>query len=187
MSLILFRHGETLWNKIKILTGFRDISMNQEGIIQVKNACDRLKKYNFDIVFTSNQKRALESCDIIEQQLNKKFKIIKTDALKERNYGIFTGRYKEELEKLYTKNGLLQLKKSYHYRPVFGESLSDVKIRAGNYFDYFIYPCLQQNKNVLLVSHSNTIRALLVHLKIHDTKSIENIKIPNAFPIQIKI
>jgi len=187
MSLILFRHGETLWNKMKILTGFRDISMNQEGINQVKNACDRLKKYNFDIVFTSNQKRALESCDIIEQQLNKKFKIIKTDALKERNYGIFTGRYKEELEKLYTKDGLLQLKKSYHYRPVFGESLHDVKIRAGNYFDYFIYPSLQQSKNVLLVSHSNTIRALMVHLKIYDEKSIENIKIPNAFAVQIKI
>ena len=78
-------------------------------------------------------------------------------------------------------------KKSYWGRPPEGENLDDVKYRIGNYYEKNILPLINSNKNILLISHSNTLRAFFVHLKIKNEYDIENFKINNCVPININI
>ena len=78
-------------------------------------------------------------------------------------------------------------RKSYYGCPPEGESLHQVKKRVGNYYDKNILPLIKYDKHVLLVSHSNSIRALFVHLGLQSKKSIEYFEISNSQPIMIDI
>jgi len=62
-----------------------------------------------------------------------------------------------------------------------------LKIELVSNYDNNIKPLLEQNKNVLMISHSNSIRAFLVHLDIKNENSIEDFELDNCVPIQIDI
>lgn len=187
MVFIVLRHGQSLWNGMNILAGWNNVLLSEIGKKQVIESVTILKKYNFDYAFTSDLKRTIHTCDIIKKELNQDFKIISSSDLRERNYGILSGKKKEDLEKMYDKELLHKWKRSYWSRPPGGESLNDVKYRVGNFYDTDILPLINKNKNILLVSHSNTLRALFVHLKIKNEKDIENFEINNCIPIIINI
>lgn len=61
-----------------------------------------------------------------------------------------------------------------------------MKERAGNYFENHIFPKAQHH-NILIVAHGNSIRALLVHLKIKDEKTIETCEIPTGHLLQLQL
>ena len=74
-------------------------------------------------------------------------------------------------------------RRSYYERPPGGESLEDVKNRIGPFYDNFILPLLKNNKNILLVSHGNALRALFVHLGFKDERTVEHFELATATPI----
>ena len=98
-NILLIRHGESEWNKLNLFTGFKNVELSEQGIEEANKAGKNFKNLNlrFDVVFTSELKRAQDTAKIIlenlEQwnQLNSESKIIKNINLNERDYGDLTG------------------------------------------------------------------------------------------------
>jgi len=189
MVFLVLRHGQSEWNKENRFTGWKDISLSDTGMYEAKIAGQLINKYKFDNIITSNLKRTIETANIIQSEMTSKSlpNIINVAALKERNYGDLTGKNKDELAVLYGAEKIKLWRRSYVERPPKGESLEDVTFRVGSYFDSKIKPLLEQNKNILIVAHGNSLRALFVHLNIKNCNSIETFEIPTGVPIQIDL
>lgn len=190
MSFIVVRHGESLWNKENKYTGWIDIDLSQNGIHQAINVGLLLKDMHFDYIVTSDLLRAKNTAKLIYENLvlNSDLgetQFLESEKVKERDYGELAGINKTELLEKYGEKQMRLWRRSYFERPKGGENLEDVRIRIGEYYDNTLYPLLMQNKNILLVAHGNSIRALFVHLGIKNTENIDNFEIENATPICI--
>ena len=101
-NLILIRHGQSFWNKEKRFTGWADIDLTEHGKSEAKWAGQLIKelRLEFDNYFTSVQKRAIHTIEIILDILNKKnSEIKKAWEFNERHYGALTGLNKDEMMK----------------------------------------------------------------------------------------
>ena len=185
MSLIVMRHGETMFNKLGVLAGWTNVPLSNLGKQQVIRTVPILKNLDIQNIFTSDQQRSIKTANIIQKELKKNIPIVESTALKERHYGILSGKLKSELNLLYSPPVVQSWRRGYYDRPPYGENLHDVRIRVAGFYDEEIKPCLQNQQNVLVISHSNTLRALFVHLKLKDEKSIENFDILNCQVINI--
>ena len=185
--IYLLRHGQSVWNFENKFTGWTDVDLNENGKKEAMNVAQIAKKLNIDYIFTSELKRTIETAEIIENELNNENLItLQHKDLNERHYGEFTGKNKTQIKEEKGEDFVKELRRSYYYKPNDGESLCEVKARVGNYFDTYINPKAQY-KNVLIVAHGNSIRALLVHLKIKDEKTIETCEIPTGHLLQLNI
>jgi 2,3-bisphosphoglycerate-dependent phosphoglycerate mutase len=185
MSLIVMRHGETLFNKMGVLAGWTNVPLSNLGKQQVFRTIPVLKSVNIQKIFTSDQQRSIETANIIKKELQKDIPIISSEALKERHYGILTGKPKSELNNLYSPQTVQSWRRGYYDRPPYGENLHDVKMRVSNFYEANIIHCFDNQQNILVVSHSNTLRALFVHLKLKDENTIEKFDINNCQIIKI--
>ena len=72
-SLVLVRHGQSLWNKERRFTGWADIDLTEQGKLEAKRSGELIKELNieFHAYFTSELKRATNSLNIILKILNK--------------------------------------------------------------------------------------------------------------------
>jgi len=98
-SLILVRHGVTDWNVEGRWHGLTDIPLNEEGKKQSREAANTLKGIQIDIVYTSPLKRVTQTYDEIKETLGLDVPMVIDPALNERDYGIYTGKNKWEVEK----------------------------------------------------------------------------------------
>lgn len=188
---IVLRHGESVWNKENKFTGWVDVGLSKKGEQEALVVGDKLQNYNFDNIIFSDLKRTRKTASLIikNRSLPEKEKIIYTVSpeVKERSYGDLAGIVKSELKEKYGEEQMRIWRRSYYECPPGGESLEDVKNRIGSFFDNFIMPLLKENKNVLLVSHGNALRALFVHLGFKDEKSVEHFELATATPISIDV
>jgi len=191
MVFIVIRHGESLWNKENKFTGWVDIGLSENGILDANKIGISLKNYKFDYIITSDLLRSKETAQLIYDNLeimNKQnIQFIEAEEVKERNYGLLAGIDKNELITKYGERQMKLWRRSYAARPPEGESLEDVHLRIGKYYDESILPLLNDNKNVLMVAHGNSIRALFVHLGIKNEQNIEVFEIANTTPICIDV
>lgn len=204
-NLILVRHGQSFWNKERRFTGWADIDLTEKGKLEAENAGKLIKSLNieFNFCFTSKLKRAINSSRIILDIINtKNIKVIKTDSLNERHYGGLTSLNKDDTIKKY---GLKQVKiwrRSYETSPppmeqdhpyknkidssILSESLKDTFERVVPYFEKNIKPLLMNNKNILVVFHGNSIRALLMEIFNISKEKISDFEIPTGNPLLIQ-
>ena len=182
MQLTIIRHGQSEWNKLNLFTGFKDVELTEEGIIEAKNC---ITTEEFDLAYTSNLKRAFSTCEIIKEQTNQKFPIIKNEALNERDYGDLTGNNKEAIAKIHGEEQVQLWRRSVDVRPPNGENLIDVIERVERFFNNTIKTQIESNKRILIVAHGNSIRALLVILGIFKLEEICNFEIPTGKPIYL--
>ena len=204
-NLILVRHGQSQWNKERRFTGWADIDLTNQGKAEAKYAGKLIKKLNIDfhICFTSNLKRATNSLDIILKSLNnKKIEIIKTELLNERHYGGLTGLIKDETIKKYGKKQVKVWRRSFDIPPpemesshpyknkiksnILSESLKDTFERVVPYYEKNIKPLLSSKKNILIVFHGYSCRALLMKIFNISEKKIIEFEIPTGNPLLIK-
>jgi enolase len=191
MVFFVMRHGESVWNKENKFTGWVDVNLSEKGQKEALIAGDKLKKYNFDNIIISDLKRTRQTAIILlkNKSLPEKENIIFTvsQAVKERNYGDLAGIVKSELKEKHGEEQMRIWRRSYYERPPKGESLEDVRNRIGPFFDEIILPLLKEDKNVLLVSHGNALRALFVHIGFKDEKSVEHFELATATPICVDV
>ena len=203
-NLILVRHGQSIWNKERRFTGWADIGLTEQGKSEAKHAGQLIKELNikFDAYFTSELKRPVNSLDIILKVLNEKnAHINKTTKLNERNYGNLTSLNKDEIIKKYGNEQVKIWRRSYNIRPPVmdtkhpyknkidlnssSESLKDTYERVLPYYKEKIEPLISLKKNVLIVFHGNSCRALLMKLfNISENKIIE-FEVPTGNPLLI--
>lgn len=188
MVLIIVRNGKTPFNKRNILTSnYKNIDLDEDDIREVKNVCKVLKKYKFDYVFTSNSKINQDTCSIIKKELNQNFCIINSNKINERNFGFLEGKEKYEIENVYGTETMKKWLYSYDGKPMNAESIKEVSKRVGNYFDENILPLLKNNQNVLIISHSYSLKSLLIYLGLKDTNNLEDFCLNNYKPIKIDL
>lgn len=185
MSLVIVRHAESIWNVKDIFTGWNDVDLTEYGIKTAKEMALLLKyeNYTFDYIFTSDLIRTINTSQFICKENVKD--IIHSSYLKERDYGELTGMNKKDAEKKLGSEIFFKIRRGFYHRPIGGESLSDVTIRVGNYFDNTIKPLLEQGNNVIIVAHGNSLRGLLVHLNIFSPETIPNFEIQSCVPIVV--
>jgi|TARA_B110000093_G_C12972327_1_gene413447 enolase len=188
MVLVVLRHGQSEWNKSNRFTGWHDVSLSEEGIEQAKKCGEILQDYKFDYIFTSELIRTKETSSYIQSYRDlDSYKLVSNEALNERDYGSLTGKNKDELKKEYGDDQVYKWRRGYTDRPPEGESLQDVHNRVQPYYDNVISSLLKEDKNVLIVSHGNTLRALFVHLGIKTINDVEQFEISTGIPLFVDL
>ena len=201
MSLVLIRHGQSIWNQQDRFTGWTDVDLSKQGVHEAHEAARILKKKNlsFDLVYASALKRAINTANIIKNELEIPGELIKHWRLNERHYGALQGKNKKETIKTYGEEQVLIWRRSYNTPPpllteemekqqgdiplILGESLEDTLKRVIVYWEEEIYPRLKQQKKILIAAHGNSLRALMKHLFSIDKESILKLEIPTGKPI----
>ncbi len=181
--LIIVRHGQSQWNLENRFTGETDIDLTVLGEQEAKKAGELLSSYNFDEAYTSVLKRAIRTLEIIiKESDHKDIKFFKSKALNERNYGDLQGLNKSDVEKQYGSAQFLIWRRSYDVRPPNGESLADTYARVIPYYKTEIESKLMAGKNVLIVAHGNSLRALMMYLENISQAEIPNVDLPTGKP-----
>lgn len=164
-NLILVRHGESVWNAKALWTGWTDVDLSDNGHKQARDAADIIKDLKFDICFTSDLKRAKQTWEEIKTSLKLDIPTISDKALNERDYGDLTGKNKWKIKEEYGEEQFLIWRRSWDNPPPGGESLKNVYDRVIPYFQNHILPEIQKDKNIIIVAHGNSLRALVKYLE----------------------
>ena len=194
-NILLIRHGQSEWNKLNLFTGFKNIELSEQGIEEANKAGQNFKNLDikFNIVFTSELKRAQETAKIILQNLdqwdflNNERKIISNINLNERDYGDLTGLNKKETAEKFGEEQVHKWRRGYSDQPPNGESLEDVVRRVTKYFEEVIKPAIQsdENDNILIAAHGNSLRALLIVMNIYEPHNINSVELSTGVPIHV--
>ncbi len=210
-KLVLIRHGESIWNKKNIFTGWKDIKLSKKGILEAENAGKILKinKFKFDITYTSLLNRAIHTTWIILYKLNLVWiKIYKTWKLNERHYGKLQGLNKTKVLNKYGKNKFKKWRRSFLISPPkinkkdinypgndekyknidkkkipLSESLLDTYNRVIPYWKNKIYKNIIKGKSILIIAHGNSLRALIKYIENISDSNISKLEIPTGKPL----
>tara|TARA_Y100000590_G_scaffold454499_1_gene601424 strand:+ start:1235 stop:1930 length:696 start_codon:yes stop_codon:yes gene_type:complete len=204
-NLILVRHGQSHWNKERRFTGWADIGLTDEGKLEAKLAGQLIKELNinFDVYFTSHLDRAINTLEIILKILGKQdAKIIKTKNFSERHYGALTSLNKDETIKKYGNEQVKIWRRSFDVPPpimesnhpyknkidskILSESLKDTFERVVPYYNENVEPLIKSKKNILIVFHGNSCRALLMKIFNISKKKIIDFEVPTGNPLLIR-
>lgn len=194
--LVLLRHGESLWNLENRFTGFTDIDLSDKGKEEAKATGKLISNIKFDKIFTSTLMRTIHTAEIalensgeinahLAAKDNSQTKFIMTcsDDLKERDYGDLAGLNKDETRKKFGDEQVQIWRRSYDTPPPNGESLKDVVARVKPYYLDNIKPEIDNGKNILVVAHGNSLRAMLIVLGVRTPEDINKMEIPTGVPI----
>ena len=212
-TLILIRHGQSLWNALNKFTGWVDVPLSERGRAEATIASCRLSGYRVNVCFTSKLIRAIETAMIClteeDDICGGKIPIIKhetTDqdwhgwdkydgnpadelpiftnaALDERFYGDLQGLNKAETAEKYGAEKVHEWRRSYSVRPPGGESLEDTQKRVVTYFGNRILPHLQQGDNVLIAAHGNSLRSIIMKLENLSPEEVTKLELITGVPI----
>jgi 2,3-bisphosphoglycerate-dependent phosphoglycerate mutase len=184
MALLTFiRHGQSKYNLQNRFTGNVDVPLTPFGEKEARLAVQKLKDFSYDIAYTSLLIRAWETLRIILKDIKQtQIPIIKNAALNERMYGSLQGLNKTETALQYGDAQVELWRRSYKVRPPNGESLEDTYNRTVPYYKAEIEPKLKNGKNILIVAHGNSLRALKMYLENISPKDIVEVNIPTGVP-----
>lgn len=208
MKLVLVRHGQSEWNLANKFTGWVDVDLSEKGIEEAKEAGRILKNLDikFDKAYTSVLKRAIKTMHIILEECDQLWiDEEKTWRLNERHYGALQGLNKLETAKQYGEEKVHIWRRSYdtlppaldddsemsqaHDRRYFKEVVPEaenLKVTLERVMPFWtdkIAPDLIERKNVLVVAHGNSLRALTKHLENISDEDIMNLEIATGKPI----
>ncbi len=202
-KVVLLRHGESIWNAQNKFTGWIDIELSKKGREQARNAGLILKEkgFNFDIAFTSVLKRAIKTLEVMFETMGLlAVPIEKAWQLNERHYGALQGVNKKEAVEKFGLKQVMAWRRGYKTKPPHQnsvwcggkppgpenpacESLEDVFLRVIPYWQEKIAPAILEGKNILVVAHGNSLRALIKMLDNVSDMDIEGLNIPIGIPL----
>ena len=213
-KLILVRHGQSEWNLKNRFTGWVDINLTKKGKKEAKESGYYIKKLdlNFNTAFSSIQKRAVNTLKIILKVINKKnINVVKSWKLNEKHYGALTGLDKNEIKKKYGIKQVKKWRRSWNVAPpALGkknihhpinikiyrnlksnlipntESLKDTYNRVIPFWKKNILTRILNNKNIIIVAHGNSLRALCKNIFKISNKNITKLEIPTGNPLLIE-
>ncbi len=182
-NLIIIRHGQSEWNLQNRFTGDTDVELTDAGIEEAKNAARRIKIFPLDAAYTSVLKRAIHTLNIILEIIeNLSLPVTCNAALNERSYGDLQGLNKEDTIKKYGEAQVLLWRRGFTIVPPNGESLQDTFNRVIPYYNQEILPQLKSGKNILIVAHGNSLRALMMHLEHISETAIADVNLATGAP-----
>ena len=212
--LVLVRHGDSFWNKegYNCFTGWVDVSNLPSGIKKIEKSARVLSNFRFDLAFTSELYRGIETAltilsfnkvsgtpiishprDIISKwsrfyhkDFGRFVPVIKTWKLNERYYGRLQGMNKDKARRVYGKEKVFLWRRSYETAPPGGESLMETEKRAVSFFRKEMLPHLKKRKNILVGAHGNSLRALVKHIEGISGEGVRGLEIEKGIPLFYK-
>lgn len=188
-KLILLRHGETDYNKNHLMTGQRDIPLNETGEEQAREAGKMLREFKIDVVFASHLQRAFNTAALALESSGEHDHLKKEEGgwhihirceVAEIDVGDFTGRSHK------TDPEIINHVRDYYTPVPGGESNHQAAERVRKFFETEVMPRLQAGENVLIVCHAGILRVFEVVLGIQETLTVDfkiKKRIPNASPV----
>ncbi len=211
MKLVLLRHGESVWNKENLFTGWTDVDLSETGRAEAVEAGKVLKAegFDFDVCYTSYLKRAIHTLNITLEGMDREWlPVIKSWKLNERHYGALQGLNKAETAEKYGEDQVKKWRRSYDIPPPaldpkdernparqiqysgvdpkdlpLTESLKDTVARAVPYFEAEIKPRMLKGERVIIAAHGNSLRALVKVFENMSDDDIVGVNIPTAVPL----
>ncbi len=187
LRLLLMRHGQSEWNRLNLFTGRADPDLTEAGEQQAIHAGLQLAAAGPlpDLAHTSLQRRAIRTTELVLSACDRSWIPIRSSwRLNGRHYGALQGRDKDEAIREFGEQQVRLWRRSYTAAPPpdesGSESLRDVLTRLLPYWYDTIVPDLRTSQCVLVVSHGNTLRALIKHLDGIGDDEIADLEIPNG-------
>ncbi|PKM88035.1 2,3-diphosphoglycerate-dependent phosphoglycerate mutase [Candidatus Falkowbacteria bacterium HGW-Falkowbacteria-2] len=207
-KLVLLRHGESVWNEKGLFTGWTDVDLSENGLIEAKNAGKKLKKagFYFDAAYSSYLKRALKTLDIVLEEMEQLWLPVAKDwRLNERHYGNLQGLNKKQMAKKFGEEQVKIWRRGYDVRPPKidaknkfnqkgdpryhgikvpeGESLKDVVARVAPIWEGEISRYVKEGHQLLIAASGNSLRALVKLIEDMPEEEIVEFNIPTAIPL----
>lgn len=166
MEIYIVRHGETTWNKKRLLQGSTDIELSEKGIELAKVTSEKIAEVHFDKVYSSPLSRAYETAKILRGDRN--IEIIKDGRLRELSFGSNEGKNSLEMQ--------ADESNPFHYffsqpelyvAPEDGETLEHICERAKEFLQEVIEPQADELERIMIVAHGAMNKALMCHIKKH--------------------
>ncbi|OHA91256.1 MAG: hypothetical protein A2758_02210 [Candidatus Zambryskibacteria bacterium RIFCSPHIGHO2_01_FULL_49_18] len=178
-KLILARHHESEWNKEGKWTGLRDRHLDQYGFKKSEDMGLLINDITVDQAFASMLVRSIETLSCMLNVCNR-FEVPTehSAALNERDYGDYTGKNKWEMEKLLGEKRFEEVRRGWDVSVPGGETLKQVYQRAVPYFLEHILPEVNEGKNVLVVAHGNSLRAIIKYIENISDNDIAGVEMP---------
>ena len=211
LQMVLLRHGESVWNKENRFTGWTDVGLSEDGMLEATKAGRILKErgFTFDIAFTSVLKRAIRTLWVVLDETDLMWiAVINSWRLNERHYGALQGLNKSETARKYGAEQVHIWRRSYDVRPPaleksdprypgheekyrhldeedfpLTECLKDTVKRFLPFWRRAIEPELKEGRKVLICAHGNSLRALVKHLDKISDEAIPKLNIPTGMPL----
>jgi 2,3-bisphosphoglycerate-dependent phosphoglycerate mutase len=209
--LVLVRHGNSDWNLSNRFTGWTDIPLNKEGTDQASATGRRIAAEGlvFDEVHTSILHRTHQTADsLLSAASQVSIPRYSSWRLNERHYGQLQGMNKEEIFATWGEQRSRRWWRGYfeppppletsdprhpRFDPLYAEldpvllprseSLSECQRRMLPYWNEVLAPRIAANKRLLVISHGNTLRSMVMYLEKIDPEAIEKVEIPSGVPL----
>jgi len=170
-KLFLVRHGQSQWNLENRFTGWKNVDITEQGKAEARRAGQSLKRERIDLAFTSRLVRAHHTLRIILEECGRSdVPVTMVGALNERSYGDLEGLNKAETAEKFGADQVHIWRRSFDVAPPGGESLKDTYDRVIPYYEKAVLPQLRMQRNVLIVAHGNSLRALIMYLEGRSTR-----------------
>jgi len=182
-TLVLVRHGQSLWNLENRFTGWVDVPLTDVGRDEARQAGDRLRGTSFDVAYTSRLTRAQETLALLQETAGLALPVIRDEALNERHYGDLQGLNKADTAAKYGDEQVHVWRRSFATPPPNGESLKDTAARTLPFFERAILGDIRQGKDVLVVAHGNSNRAILMRLEDVPEDEIPGVELATGVPL----
>jgi 2,3-bisphosphoglycerate-dependent phosphoglycerate mutase len=210
-KLVLIRHGESDWNRQNRFTGWTDVDLSEKGRQEAQEAGRALRNegYQFDVAYTSVLKRAIRTLWIVLDEMDLMWiPVHRSWRLNERHYGALQGLNKAETTARFGEGQVKIWRRSYDIRPPalkqddprhashdpryreltpeefpLTECLKDTTERFLPYWHGAIAPEIKGGRQVLIIAHGNSLRALVKHLDKVSDQEILSLNIPTGMPL----
>jgi 2,3-bisphosphoglycerate-dependent phosphoglycerate mutase len=210
-KLILVRHGQSTWNVENLFTGWTDVDLSEHGRLEAASGARELlkEKLDLDIAFTSVLKRAIRTLWILLDEMDRMWiPVERSWRLNERHYGALQGLNKAQTVEQHGEAQVKIWRRSYdipppaldpedkrhpRFDPRYAgvdprelpatESLKDTLARVLPFWHSRIAPELRQGRNVLVVAHGNSLRAMVKMLDAVPESEIVELNIPTGVPL----
>ncbi len=210
-TLVLLRHGQSVWNAENLFTGWVDVPLSETGEREARRGGELLREAGLlpDVVHTSLLRRAISTANLALDAADRHWIPVRRDwRLNERHYGALQGKDKKQTLETYGEERFKVWRRSYDTPPppiepgsefaqdgdpryadlgaaVPGtECLADVVKRLVPYWEEAIAPDLQAGRTVLVAAHGNSLRALVKQLDGISDADIAELNIPTGVPLR---
>jgi 2,3-bisphosphoglycerate-dependent phosphoglycerate mutase len=178
-SLIVVRHHESDWNKMGLWTGSRDRHLTEYGFKKSEEMGKSISDIKIDLAFSSMKVRTIETLSsMLEGKGQFDVPTEHVQALNERDYGIYTGKNKWDMLALVGKEEWEAIRREWNKPIPEGETMKMVYERALPFYLDVIVPELRKGKNILIVAHGNSLRALAKYIENINDEDIKDVEIP---------
>jgi 2,3-bisphosphoglycerate-dependent phosphoglycerate mutase len=210
-TLVLLRHGQSVWNKENRFTGWTDVDLTDQGVEEAKRSAQQIAEagLTFDVAYTSVLKRAIRTLWLTLDGLDLMWiPVHRSWRLNERHYGALQGLNKAETAAEHGEEQVKIWRRSFatpppalepsderfpghdpRYQGIPADELPTTEAlkhtieRVLPYWEQTIVPDIQAGKRVLIAAHGNSLRALVKHLDGLSEEQIMETNIPTGVPL----